>query len=458
MAGRAGASEDCAARYKVIPARRVEVERVFADASGRAAPGTVAAVEQTTSPANGPERATVTVADVEAAAARLVGVLRPTRARRAEALSRALGADVWIKPEHLQRAGSFKIRGAYNRISQLPPGVEVVAASAGNHAQGVALASSLTDHRATIFMPENASVPKLKATEDYGATVVLGGAALDDCIGRAREFAAERGALFVPPFDDPAIVAGQGTVGLELVSELETVADHRPTILVPTGGGGLVAGMAVALRARLPGARIIGVEAEGAASVRDSLAAGRVTTLAHLATMADGIALRAPGFIPFALISELVDEVVTVTEESISQAVLLLLERAKAVVEPSGAVGVAALLQGAVTVDGPAVTVLSGGNVDPLLLASIVRHGMTAAGRYARLRIVFPDRPGSLAALTAEIAAMGINVLDVEHHRFGVELSVGEVEVEVIVETRRPEQRDDLLQRLGERGFRASLR
>lgn len=401
---------------------------------------------------------TVTIADVEAAATRLAGVVRPTRTRRAEALARALGTDVWIKPEHVQRAGSFKIRGAYNRISQLPVGVAVVAASAGNHAQGVALASSLTGHRATIFMPESASVPKVQATRDYGAEVVLGGASVDDCLALARAHAAEHGAVLVPPFDDAAVVAGQGTVGLELAAELEPIAGQRPTVLVPTGGGGLIAGVAVALRARMPGVRIVGVEAEGAASVLASLVAGSVTTLPSLATMADGIALKAPGAIPFALISELVDEVVTVSEESISQAVLLLLERAKAVVEPSGAVGVAALLQHAVTVDGPAVAVLSGGNVDPLLLTSIIRHGLTAAGRYARLRIVFPDRPGMLASLSAEIAALGINVLDVEHHRFGVELSVGEVEVEVIVETRGPGHRDELLDRLAERGFRAVLR
>jgi threonine dehydratase len=400
---------------------------------------------------------TVTVEDIEAAAERLVGVLRPTPARRAEALARALGTDVWIKPEHLQRAGSFKIRGAYNRISRLPADVAVVAASAGNHAQGVALASTLTGHAATIFMPQNASVPKIKATEDYGATVVLGGAVLDECLSRAHAFAQEHGAVFVPPFDDADIVAGQGTLGLELAAELESIADGQATVLVPTGGGGLVAGVAVALRARMPRARLVGVEAAGAAATLASLRAGEVTTLPAIATMADGIALRAPGAIPFGIIRELVDDVVTVSEDAISQAVLLLLERAKAVVEPAGAVGVAALIEGAVRPQGPVVAVLSGGNVDPLLLTSIIRHGMTAAGRYVRLRIVFPDRPGSLARLTAEIAAVGINVLDVEHHRFGVELSVDEVEVDVTVECRRPEQLSELMGALSATGFRAEV-
>jgi threonine dehydratase len=397
----------------------------------------------------------VSMIDIEDAATRLVGILRPTPTRRAEALSRALGADMWIKPEHVQRAGSFKIRGAYNRISRLDPGVPVVAASAGNHAQGVALASTLTGRSSTIFMPDNASLPKVQATEDYGAKVVLGGAVLDDCLARAKQHAIDIGGVFVPPFDDPLIVAGQGTLGLELVHELASLGpDSRPIILIPTGGGGLLAGAAIALRARMPMARIIGVEAAGAAGTVASLAAGTITPV-DVMTMADGIALRAPGLIPFEIISALVDDVVTVTEESISQAVLLLLERAKAVVEPSGAVGIAAMLQGVVPVDGPVIAVLSGGNVDPLLLTSIIRHGLSASGRYLRLRVVFRDRPGSLAALTASLAAQACNVIDVEHHRFGANLSVDEVEVEVTVETRRPDQNPEVVRRLASEGFRA---
>jgi threonine dehydratase len=396
----------------------------------------------------------VSLADIEDAALRVAGVLRKTPTRRAEALSRALGADVWIKPEHLQRAGSFKIRGAYNRISRLEPGVPVVAASAGNHAQGVALASSLTGRSSTIFMPDNASLPKVQATEDYGAKVVLGGAVLDDCLARAKQHAIDIGGVFVPPFDDPLIVAGQGTLGIELAQELAAVSGARPIVLIPTGGGGLLAGAAIALRAMMPTARIIGVEAAGAAGTVASLKAGTVTPV-DVMTMADGIALRAPGLIPFEIISALVDDVVTVTEESISQAVLLLLERAKSVVEPSGAVGIAALVQGVVPTDGPVVAVLSGGNVDPLLLTSIIRHGLSASGRYLRLRVVFRDRPGSLAALTASLAAQGCNVIDVEHHRFGANLSVDEVEVEVTVETRRPDLNAEIVRQLASEGFRA---
>ena len=399
----------------------------------------------------------ITLEAIVEAQRRLVGIIRPTPARVADSLSRALGRSIILKPEHRQRAGSFKIRGAYNRISQLPPGIDVVAASAGNHAQGVALASSLTGRRSTIFMPDAASLPKIKATEGYGATVVFGGAALDDCLGKARSFADETSAVFVPPFNDPMIIAGQGTVGLELASEVDVPPGETATVLIPVGGGGLVAGAAFALRHRMPGVRIIGVEAEGAASMRRSLDAGVLTTLDVVTTMADGIALKAPGELTLAIVRELVDDVITVTEEEISQAVLLLLERAKAVVEPSGAVGLAAVMGGKVTGTGPAVIVLSGGNVDPLLLTNIIRHGLSAAGRYMRLRIVFKDRPGSLAALTAAIATLGLNVLDVEHHRTGVAIGVDEVEVLVTVETRNPDHRAEAVLALSKQGFRAEL-
>ena len=406
----------------------------------------------------------VTIRDIEAARVRLRDVLRPTPTRFADAISRAIARPVAIKPEHLQRAGSFKIRGAYNRIVQLPPGVAVVAASAGNHAQGVALAASLTGRIATIFMPDTVSLPKLQASEDYGATVIFGGPVLDDCLDKARAFAERTGAVFVPPFDDADVVAGQGTLGLELADEIERLhapqwpADVAPVVLIPIGGGGLLAGAAIALKARRPDIGIIGVEAEGAASMRRSLDSGVIVTLDGVSTMADGIALRAPGRIPFEVVSALVDDVVTVNEDAISTAVLLLLERAKAVVEPSGAVGLAALMQHPTLASGrPAVVVLSGGNVDPLLLSNIAIHGLSAAGRYVRLRIIFSDRPGSLAALTASLARQSLNVLDVEHHRIGITLGVNEVEVLVTVETRRPTQRDEVIRQLTTEGFRVEL-
>jgi threonine dehydratase len=397
----------------------------------------------------------ITLADVLDAQSRIDGVIRRTPTRLADSVSRALGRPVYLKPEHLQRAGSFKIRGAYNRISRLDPGVNVVAASAGNHAQGVALASSLTGRRSVIFMPDSASLPKLKATEGYGAEVIIGGPTLDDCLVLAREYATEHDAVFVPPFNDRHIIAGQATVGLEIADDYND--DAAPVVLIPVGGGGLVAGAAFALRERMPNATIIGVEAEGAASMRRSLDADRIVTLDATSTMADGIALKAPGDITFAMTRDLVDDVITVTEDEIAEAVLFLMERAKAVVEPSGAVGVAALLAGRVAGSQPAVVVLSGGNVDPMLLTSIVTRGLSAAGRYLRLRIVFRDRPGSLAALTAVVARLGLNVLDVEHHRTGVQIGVDQVEVLMVVETRNPEHRNDVIDTLRAEGFEATL-
>lgn len=404
----------------------------------------------------------VSLEDVYAAQQRLRGVIRPTPTRLADSLSRALSRSIYLKPEHLQRAGSFKIRGAYNRISQLPQGVDVVAASAGNHAQGVALASSLTGRRSTIFMPDTASLPKLRATQGYGATVIPGGATLDDCLEKAREFAELHGAVFVPPFNDPMIVAGQATVGLEIADEYRkcagaSTADENIVVLIPVGGGGLIAGSAFAIRQVMPKATIIGVEAAGAASMRTSLDAGMVTTLASMSTMADGIALRAPGSITFAMTQAFVDDVVTVTEDEIAEAVLVLMERAKAVVEPSGAVGLAALMAGKIRGSQPAVVVLSGGNVDPMLLTHIVTRGLSAAGRYLRLRIVFRDRPGSLAALTAVVAKLGLNVFDVEHHRTGVQIGIDEVEVLLVVETRNPDHRNDVITALQAEGFNAQL-
>ena len=395
----------------------------------------------------------MTHGDIVAARGRLTGVIRPTPCRLADAISRAVGRTVILKPEHIQRVGSFKIRGAYNCISQLPGGVAIVAASAGNHAQGVALASTLTGRMATIFMPDNASLPKINATQDYGAVVRLGGPTLDDCLEAAKALAIETGAMFVPPFDHPHVIAGQGTVGLEIADEVSDPA----TVLVPVGGGGLIAGTALALAYERPDLPVIGIEAEGAASMRRSLDAGQLTRLAAVATMADGIALRAPGGLTLALTKRYVADVVTVTEEEISQAVLLLLERAKAVVEPSGAVGLAAVMAGKVAGTGPVVVVVSGGNVDPLLLTHIIQHGLVAAGRYLRLRVVAPDRPGSLAALTAELATLGLNVLDVDHHRTGANLGIADVEIDLTVETRNPGHSAEVQTALTEQGFRVTL-
>ncbi len=390
-------------------------------------------------------------ADIEAARARVAGVLRPTPVDRSDSLSRLAGRPVLLKPEHLQRTGSFKIRGAYNFLAVLDPAVaEVVAGSAGNHAQGVALAASLTGRRATVFMPVGASLPKVEATRGYGADVRLTGDSVDDCIAAARDHAATTGAVFVPPFDDLLVIAGQGTIGLEIAEE----APEASTVVVPVGGGGLISGIAAALAAVRPGTRVVGVEAAGAAGMRAALDAGRCVQVPVLSTMADGIAVKSASELTLEHVRAFVDDVVSVTEEEISGAVLLLLERAKAVVEPSGAVALAAVLNGSVGGDGPVVAVLSGGNVDPQLLIKLIDHGLSASGRYLILRIVLPDHPGALAALTSDVARLGLNVLDVEHHRAGVDLALDEVEVMLTLQTRDAEHRHLVVLALAGAGYR----
>jgi threonine dehydratase len=395
----------------------------------------------------------ITKQDIEDAATRVAGVIRPTPVREVEALSRLAGRTVLTKPEHLQRTGSFKIRGAYNFISRLAPGTDVVAASAGNHAQGVALAAALTGHKATIFMPANAALPKIEATRAYGAEVVLEGAVVDECLALAKAAAAAGSAEYVPPFDDPLVIAGQGTVGLELAEE----APDADVVVVPIGGGGLISGIATALAHTRRGVRVIGVEADGAASMRASLDAGAPVALESLATMADGIAVKSPSPLTLAHVQAYVDDVVTVSEDELGRALLLLLERAKQVVEPAGAVSLAALLAGKIPGRGEAVAVLSGGNVDPVLLTRIIEHGLSAAGRYLLLRIVLDDRPGALAALTAVVADLGLNVLEVDHRRSGARLNMAEVEVLLTVETRDPTHRGEVVDALRQHGFHVEL-
>ncbi|MBW3536518.1 MAG: threonine ammonia-lyase [Actinobacteria bacterium] len=395
----------------------------------------------------------ISLADIEDARTRVAGVVRSTPVDRSDSLSKLCGRPVTIKPEHLQRTGSFKIRGAYNLISRLTETEEVVAASAGNHAQGVALAAQLTGHRSTIFMPANAPLPKLAATRGYGAVVIQDGEAVDDCMAAAMRYAEKTGAVYVPPFDDPLVIAGQGTVGLELAEEC---ADAE-VVVVPIGGGGLAAGVATALAHTRRSIRVIGVEPEGAACMAASLHAGQVVGLAELTTMADGVAVRSVSDLTLEHVKAYVDEVVTVSEEEISRAVLLMVERCKAVVEPAGAVAVAALLGGKVAGTGEAVAVVSGGNVDPLLLIRLIEHGLSAAGRYLNLRIVVDDRPGALAALTAEVAELGLNVVQVEHHRAGTRLGLDEVEVFLTLETRDPDHREEVVTLLASKGYRVTL-
>jgi len=396
----------------------------------------------------------VRLEEIEAARRLVAPVVRRTPVLGTEHLSRLAGRPLLLKAEHLQRTGSFKIRGAYHRICRLTDAERaagVVVASAGNHAQGVALAASLLDVPATIFMPADAPLPKVEATRGYGAEVRLGGAVFDDALDAALEHAGRTGAVFVSPFDDPDVIAGQGTLGLELAEQ----APEARTFVVAVGGGGLISGTAVALKALRPGCRVVGVEAEGAASMTAALAAGVPVTLPRLDTMADGIANKRVSALTLAHVAALVDEVVTVGEEDISRALLILLERAKAVVEPAGAAPLAAALAGRLPHAPGDLTclVLSGGNIDPTLLMRVIRHGLTAAGRYLLLRVALHDRPGELHRLTGALADLGLNVVDVEHHRSGVDLPVGQVDVHLTLETRDPAHRDEVLQAVEDAGF-----
>jgi threonine dehydratase len=382
-------------------------------------------------------------------------VVRRTPVESSEHLSALTGRPILLKAEHLQRTGSFKIRGAYHRIARLDPAERaagVVAASAGNHAQGVALAASLLGVKSTIFMPATAPFPKVAATRSYGADVVLGGGVFDDCLADAFAFAEETGARFVSPFDDPLVIAGQGTIGLELAEQ----APQAGTVVVAVGGGGLISGVATALKALRPGIRIIGVEAEGAASMAASLKAGETVTLDRIDTMADGIAVKRVSDLTLAHVTALVDDIVTVSEEDLSRALLVLLERTKSVVEPAGAAPLAAALAGKLPADDgeAACLLLSGGNIDPTLLIRVIRHGLTAAGRYLILRVALHDRPGELHRLTGVLAGLGLNVVDIEHHRSGVHLAVDEVEVHMTLETRDPAHRAEVLETLRDAGYR----
>ncbi|MBV8480939.1 MAG: threonine ammonia-lyase [Actinobacteria bacterium] len=362
------------------------------------------------------------LADIEAARARLEGVARVTPVYASETLSRACGREVQLKAENLQRTGSFKIRGAYNKISQLTDeqkAAGVVAASAGNHGQAVAWAAREVGARARVFMPQDSPMAKVDATRHYGAEVVFSGPAIEECLDEAHVYVAETGATLVHPFEDPLVIAGQGTIGLELADQLPGVE----TVVVPIGGGGLCSGIALALRAVKPGLRIVGVQAAG------TLPGGSGYTIA------DGIAVKKPGTLTMSILDRMLDDIVSVTDEQISEAIVLLLERTKLVVEGAGAVAVAALLDGSVGGSGTVAPLLSGGNIDASLLVSVMRHGLAASGRFLVLRTRVPDRPGELARLLALLADDRVNVVEVEHQR-ETGIPIGETGVELTLLTR----------------------
>jgi threonine dehydratase len=397
-----------------------------------------------------------TLDDFEAARAVVANVTSVTPMEVSRFLTGVVGSPVFLKCENLQRTGSYKIRGAYNRLSKLTAEERargVVAASAGNHAQGVALAARELGITATIFMPVGVALPKLEATRAYGADVVLRGAFVDETLRAAAEFATETGAVIIPPFDHIDVITGQGTLGLEI---LEQVPDVE-TIVIPIGGGGLISGVASAVKQRAAELgrtiRIIGVQAAHAAAYPVSLAKGEPVEITIQPTIADGIAVSRPGSLNFTLVQEYVDDVVTVPDDSTARAMVVLLERAKLVVEAAGAVGVAALLEGLIPNPGTTVVILSGGNIDPLMMERVIAHGLAASERYLKLRIPLPDRPGQLARTSAIVAEQNANVVEVQHTRHGTGLQISQVELELHIETRGPEHADRVIEALRSEGY-----
>lgn len=369
---------------------------------------------------------------IRQASQRISGVVRQTPLIPSRHLSELLGAPVYLKAEALQRTGSFKLRGAANRLALLTEEQRrhgIVAASAGNHGQAVALVASSMGVQSRVVMPRGASVAKVEATRSYGGEVILE----DEPFARAMAMAREENLTLIHPFDDPAIVAGQGTVGLEIVEALPDVTQ----VVVPTGGGGLAAGVALAVESLRPAARVVGVQSAAAPGVEQSLRQGRPLALKPRPTIADGVAVAGPGEVTFPLLQRYLDDIVIVDEETIAQAIVLLLERSKLVAEGAGALGVAAILECLIpAAPGPTVLIVSGGNIDIHLLARAAEHGLTHAGRYLSITVGLEDSPEQLAGLLAVLAAAGANVLQLEHHRWGVHLPMGRIAANLVLETR----------------------
>ncbi len=395
----------------------------------------------------------VTIADIWKAYKFLKPLIHHTPLTPSRTLREMTGADIYLKAEHMQRSGSFKVRGAGYKISRLPEeghAAGVIAASAGNHAQGVAIAAAQHHMPCTIVMPENAPLAKVTATQGYGAKVVLHGATYDDAYQRCLELQQESGATFIHAFDDPDVIAGQGTLGLEMLNDLP----DADAIIVPIGGGGLISGIAIAARALKPDITIIGVQAAGAASCRTSLDAGGIQTLPAISTIADGIAVKRPGALTYSIIERLVDDVVLVDDEAIINAVLLLMERSKMLVEGAGAAALAALLSGVVKMPDKKVLVpLTGGNIDINLVSRFIEHGLASAGRYFVIHTRLTDRPGELMRMLGIIAEMRINVIDVRYQRISSRLPIMQREETITLETRNRAQCDELLRRLRADGY-----
>jgi threonine dehydratase len=398
----------------------------------------------------------ITLDDIHRAAGVVYDVASRTPVFGSRHLGARCGGDVHLKAENLQRTGSFKIRGAYHRISALSADERargVVAASAGNHAQGVALAARLLGVPATICMPADASIAKVEATRGYGAAIELGGETYHEAAMAARELTERTGATFVSAFDDELVIAGQGTLGLELHEQVPGL----DVAVVPCGGGGLLSGVALALRALRPDVRIVGVQAAGCAPMVSSVRAGRIEPVDRVETIADGIAVKRPGEVTFPIIRDTVDELVTVGDEEIVETINLLLERHKLLVEGAGAAAAAAVVSGRISeLEGRMIAVvLSGGNIDLPLIQAVVRRGLTVSGRYLVLSTRIPDRPGALMRLLQVLAENRVNIVDIVHHREGLDVFVTDTEVELTVETRDAAHAAEVMALLAERGFAA---
>jgi threonine dehydratase len=401
---------------------------------------------------------TVSAEDVRAARPAVEAVARRTPVLSTRTFSERAGGTVALKAENLQRTGSFKIRGAAAKVASLGDGDcarGVVAASAGNHAQALAAAAQRRGITCEVFVPADAPIAKAEAARGHGAIVHLGGTSVDDCIGRAQERAREGGLTFVHPFDDPVIVAGQGSLGLEL---LEDVADLAQ-VVVPVGGGGLASGIAIAVKSARPDVRVVGVQVAACAPYPESLRRGQAVPVDSALTIADGIAVKRPGELTLPLLKQWLDELVVVGEDETAEAMALLMERCKLVVEGAGAVGVAALLGGQVrpTQAGTTVAVLSGGNVDAALLAAIVRRHENEGGRRLVLLTRVPDRPGGLVGLLSLVSEAGANIVDVSHVREGLDLHVRETAVELVLETRGHEHAEAVMAALAAAGYEARV-
>ena len=398
----------------------------------------------------------VTVEDVKKAYDNLKSTVRKTPIDESRTISEITGGKVFLKAENLQKTGAFKIRGAFNKIINLSNEEQakgVIAASAGNHAQGVALAASSAGIRSTIVMPEGASVTKVIATKGYGANVVLSGQNYDESYKKALELQKSEGSVFVHAFDDPYVIAGQGTIAIEILEELP----ETEFIIVPIGGGGLISGIAVAAKSLKPSVKIIGVQAEGAASAYKARQNNKIIELESAYTIADGIAVRKTGDLTFSLIQKYVDDIITVNDEEIAHAILTLLERSKIVVEGAGAVGAAALIHNKLNIrDRNAVVVISGGNIDANIVSRIIEKGLMKSGRYIRIATVIEDRP-TLYTLLKTVASMRANVVSIFHDRLKQSVPLGQSEVELELETRDPEHVAELLQALEEKGYKIEV-